>query len=94
VTRQTLLGNICPMFGDEDCRFLSQERTSRPFTRLDKDEHTGMYKPVGMGSRKVVLGMMCNNAPIGSSGWVDDLHYCPARWALHRGVTKKEGKRK
>jgi hypothetical protein len=84
MTRQMQLGTICPLFGDEDCRFLSQERTTRPFTRLEKDAHTGMYKPVGMGSRKVILGPYCNNHPVGKSGWIEEMTVCPARWGLHR----------
>ena len=94
MTRQTTLEKVCPLFGEIDCRFLSQERTTRPFTRIERDPTTHLYKPVGMGSRKVVLGLMCNNAPIGESPWVDEMNVCPSRWGLHRGVTKKEGKKK
>ena len=93
MTRQLQLGNICPLF-DEECRFLSQERTTRPYTRIEKDPTTKMYKPVGMGSRKVILGLMCNNAPLGKSGWVDELKYCPSRWARYRGVVRKKEKKK
>jgi hypothetical protein len=84
MTRQMVLGNICPMFGDEDCRFLSQERTTRPFTRIELDPTTRMYKPIGMGSRKVILGPYCNNHGFDQDGWIDTMWYCPARWGLHR----------
>jgi len=84
MTRQLQLGNICPMFQDEDCRFLSQERTTRPFTKLELDPTTKMYKPIGMGSRKVILGAYCNNHGFDQDGWIDGMHYCPSRWGLHR----------
>lgn len=94
MTQQTTLGNVCPMFGDMDCRFLSQERISRPFTRLELDPTTKLYKPIGMGSRKVVKGMYCNNHGADQDGWIETMNYCPARWARYRGTTKKEGKGK
>ena len=94
MTKQATLTNICPLFGEADCQYLSQERTTRPFTKLVKNQTNGMYDPVGMGSRKVVLGLWCNNHILGETGWVEEMNVCPKRWALHRGVTKKEGKKK
>ena len=77
MTRQMQLGNVCPIT-DEGCRFLSMEWTSRIFTRIKKDATTGLFIPDKMGSRKVLLGQLCNNNYIGKSGWVTEMTVCPA----------------
>ena len=77
MTRQMQLGNVCPVT-DEQCRFLSMEWTSRIFTRIKKDATTGLFIPDKMGSRKVLLGGLCNNHYIGKSGWVTEMKSCPS----------------
>jgi hypothetical protein len=54
------------------------EWTTKAFTKIEIDAHTGMYKPMGMGSRKVLLGGLCNNHPIKKSGWIKELIECPS----------------
>lgn len=73
----------CPMFGDV-CRHCSPTIEVRPYTKIERDSRTGLYVQKGIGKNFVDLGLYCNN--IGA--YVNDLHYCPARWALHRGVVK------
>lgn len=73
---------VCPMF-KEKCRHCSMEHTTRIFTKIEKDPSTKMFKPIGLGSISVPLGEYCNNI----CEWVRNLHYCPSRWALHRGTT-------
>ncbi|HUT00540.1 MAG TPA: hypothetical protein VMY59_09505 [Candidatus Thermoplasmatota archaeon] len=74
---------ICKMFGDT-CRHCSNETVIKPFTKLKKNPVTRLYEPAGSGRAVVSLGQYCNN----TCEWVENLHTCPARWALHRGVTK------
>jgi len=74
----------CPMFGD-NCKYCSHEKTTRSFTKIQKNGVTNLYEPKGIGKKVIELGEYCNNA----CAWVRDLHVCPARWALRRGVTVK-----
>ena len=80
----------CPMFGDL-CRHCSHEKArSGNFTKIEFNLTTKRYDPKGLGHNIIDLGAYCNN--IGA--YVQDLHYCPARRALHRGIVplKKEVK--
>lgn len=70
----------CPMFHD-DCRFLSEEHLFIPYAPMVTNPKTGRLEPGATQIRKEALGCSCNNI----GGWVKDLKYCPARWAL-RGV--------
>jgi len=81
------------MFGEE-CQYLSHEHTLRPYTKLVKNGTTGMYDPVGMGKKKVLLGDYCNNHSLSQTGWVEEMHWCPRRWAMRRGIVKGGKKRK
>ena len=73
---------VCPMFGDE-CRHCSAEKSvTGVYTIVEKNPNTHLFIPKGRGRTTIELGAYCNN--IGQ--WVRDLHYCPARWALHRGI--------
>jgi len=74
----------CPMFGD-DCPYCSMATTAREFTKIKKNTVTGMFDPAGMGTKIVILGEFCNND---GTKFVKDMHYCPRRWALYRGVVK------
>lgn len=75
------------MFGDL-CRHCSMEKTSRSFTVLGKDPKTQLFVPLKQSKVTVDLGAFCNNI----SMWVEDMHYCPSRWALYRGVDKPKEK--
>jgi hypothetical protein len=76
------------MFGD-DCRFCSHEKSvSGVYTKIEKVN--GVYTPVGRGRTTTEMGEYCNN--IGT--WVKDMHYCPARWTMYRGVDKESAKPK
>jgi hypothetical protein len=77
------LESKCPMF-DDMCRHCSLETTTRAFTVLGKDPKTQLFMPVKQSKVVVDLGAFCNN--IGA--WVEDMHYCPSRWALYRGKDK------
>jgi hypothetical protein len=37
---------------------------------------TGLFKPVGVGSMSVDLGLYCNDA----GEWVDRMNVCPIKW--------------
>jgi hypothetical protein len=76
-----LTNDICPMFGNP-CRHVSIERTSRPYTAIERDQRTGLYRPTGSGRKVVVLGEYCNDAGM----WVRDMHYCPVRYSLTRAT--------
>lgn len=76
-----LVVETCPMF-NEKCRFCSIEYTTRSFTRVEKDPRTGLFKPIGQGTKRVEIGDYCNNHPIGHTGWIADMHVCPRRYAL------------
>lgn len=79
---------ICSMFSD-DCRFCSHEKSvSGVYTRIKKVN--GVYTPVGRGRTTTDLGEYCNN----TGAWVKDMHYCPARWTMYRGVDKQSAKPK
>jgi hypothetical protein len=72
---------ICSMFG-EHCRHCSREHSYRPYTKIEKDKTTGLFKPVGIGNMNVDLGLYCNDA----GEWVDRMNVCPIKW----DATKKE----
>jgi hypothetical protein len=63
------------MFGDK-CRHCSLETTLRPYTRIDRNPVTGIYKPKGLGKTVVQLGAFCSNI----NKWVADMKVCPVRW--------------
>ena len=71
---------ICQMFGDE-CPFCSEEIDLRVVRA--SDIKTG--KPVVIRDEKA-LGPFCNNHPLGKTGWIAEMHYCPARWGKTRPV--------
>jgi len=73
----------CPMFG-EPCRHCSHETTTHPYTVLEIDPKTNLYKPLRHERSVRQVGAYCNNA----CAWVDGMHYCPSRWALYRGKDK------
>jgi hypothetical protein len=76
------------MFGD-DCRHCSRERTTTgEFTKIEKDPKTRVFVPKGRGRKVVDLGAYCNNV----GKFVEDLHYCPARWSLYRGKSVEKQK--
>jgi len=65
----------CSMI-DGPCRHCSIEHTFRHYTRIEKDIKTGLFKPMGMGRKKVELGEFCNDA----GKFVADMHWCPLVW--------------
>ena len=71
---KTLQLETCTMFGDP-CRHCSREHAFRPYTKIVKDT-TGLFKPVGVGSMSVDLGLYCNDA----GEWVDRMNVCPIKW--------------
>ena len=74
---------------NEKCRHCSHEHSvSGVYTRIKKVN--GVYTPVGRGRTTTDLGEYCNN----TGAWVKDMHYCPARWTMYRGVDKKSTKPK
>jgi hypothetical protein len=75
----------CPMF-NEKCNYCSMEMTTRSYTKIKLNSDLKLYEPIGIGRKKVELGYWCNNHPIGKTGWVDEMHTCPALWGLHRGT--------
>jgi hypothetical protein len=75
------------MFGDV-CPHCSNETTTRPFTKVEKNPKTKLFEPKGLGRHTTILGQWCNNHPIGSTGWVENMHYCPSRWGSYRGGIK------
>jgi hypothetical protein len=80
----------CNMFM-EKCRHCSREHTLRPYTKIEKDETTGLFKPVGLGSIRVDLGLYCNDA----GKWVDQMNVCPIKWdkANYTGVMAEYNKK-
>jgi len=62
----------CPLTANP-CRHCSNEHEYRPYMKLDKDAHTGIYKPGGLGKIEIDLGHRCNNVCC----WVDELETCP-----------------
>ena len=66
----------CPLGGEEGCFYCSITKVTRPYTRIEKDPKTRMFKPVGLGRKTIELGEYCNNA----CAPVATLHYCPSRW--------------
>ena len=80
-----LVDIVCPMFG-EPCRHCSVHTESRPYTKIKKSTVGKFYEPVGLGKTIVTIGEFCNND---GTHLVQDMHYCPARWALHRGIVPK-----
>jgi hypothetical protein len=76
---------LCPMFSDP-CRHCSHETTTHSFTRVSRNPKTHLYDSKGIGHSVEELGEYCNNI----DAWVRDLHYCPARWALRRGVVPEK----
>jgi hypothetical protein len=70
---------VCPMFGNH-CRHLSVEKTSRPYTEIERDGRTGLYVPKGCGRKVVVVGEYCND----SGKYVRDMHYCPVKYSMTR----------
>ena len=79
---------ICPLTST-DCDYCSQEKTTRPFTRLEKNTVTGMFVPIGLGKANIILGEICNNAPVGKSPWVKDQKECPKTFLPATMVIKK-----
>lgn len=65
---------ICSLF-NTPCRHCSREHAFRPYTKIVKDT-TGLFKPVGIGSMSVDLGLYCNDA----GEWVDRMNVCPIKW--------------
>jgi hypothetical protein len=72
---------VCPMFGNH-CRHLSVEKTSRPYTEIERDGRTGLYVPKGCGRKVVVVGEYCND----SGKYVRDMHYCPVKYSMTRST--------
>lgn len=71
--------DVCPMFGNP-CRHLSIEKTSRPYTEIERDGRTGLYVPKGCGRKVVVVGEYCN----ASGKYVRDMHYCEVKYSMTR----------
>jgi hypothetical protein len=69
----------CPMFQDK-CRFCSHEHMIVPYAPLVEDPRSKRLLPGPVEHRSEPLGYWCNDI----SQWVEDLKYCPARFALHR----------
>jgi len=65
----------CSMIGGP-CRHCSVEHTTRPYTRIEKDAKTGLFKPVGMGRKTVEIGEFCNDA----GKLVERMCFCPLVW--------------
>jgi hypothetical protein len=65
----------CPMFG-EQCRHCSHETTTHPYTVLERDPKTNLYKPLRHERAIRSLGAYCNNA----CQWVERMNVCPTRW--------------
>ena len=65
------------MFGDR-CRHLSIEKTSRPYTEIERDTLTGLYRPKRYGRKIAIVGEYCNDF----GKYVRDMHYCPVRYSL------------
>jgi len=84
---------VCPMFGDV-CGYHSKVYMTRPYTQIWKNPKTKMFEPAGLGRSIVDIDDFCNNHPIGSSGRISEMHYCPKRWALYRGGVKVEKMKK
>lgn len=80
--------DTCSILGKaEPCFYCSHEEATRPYTRIEKDPRTGLFKPVGMGRKKIDLGEYCNNA----CDWVVNLHHCPSRWnEMKKGIRYKQ----
>jgi len=81
--------DVCPMFGDR-CRHLSIEKTSRPYTELQKDPSTKLFKPLRAGRKVVIIGEFCNDA----GKWVADMHYCPVKYSLANPIKEAAVKKK
>ncbi len=71
---------MCPLMIDEECpltanpcRHCSSEHTYRPYTKLEKDPRSGLFKPAGIGKMEIFLGHYCNNVCC----WVDQMETCP-----------------
>lgn len=69
---KSIVIETCPLTKDK-CRHCSIQQTSRPFTKIEKDETEKQFKPVGTGSEKVNLGKYCNDA----GNYVKDMKVCP-----------------
>lgn len=74
------------MFGDP-CRFCSEE-TNRQVVRFSiiKDCELGKKGEGGKKVRRIELGHFCNND---GKHYVNELKYCPARWAQTRPLSKE-----
>lgn len=71
-----IVNDPCSMNDGKPCFYCSIEKTTRPYTRIEKDTRTGLFKPVCLGRKTVERGEYCNNA----CEWVENLHYCPVKW--------------
>jgi hypothetical protein len=75
-----IVDETCEMFGDK-CRHCSNDAISvHPFTKLRKNEKTGLFDAIGSGCVRTVYKQRCNNG----GGIIEEMRYCPARWALRR----------
>jgi hypothetical protein len=62
----------CPLTANP-CRHCSSEHVYRPYTKVEKDPKTNLFRPVGIGKMKIFLGRYCNNVCC----WCDQLEGCP-----------------
>jgi hypothetical protein len=77
----TLADSVCPMFGNQ-CRHLSIERTPRPYTEIERDELTGLYRPKRRGVNIAIIGEYCNDY----GKYVRDMHYCPVKYSMTKAT--------
>jgi hypothetical protein len=80
-----LTNETCSMF-KQPCRHCSNEVTIRPFTRVEKDPRTGLFRPLGQEKKRIPLGDFCNDA----GKFVKDMHFCPIRWDSARKGTRRK----
>jgi hypothetical protein len=67
-----MIDEECPLTANP-CRHCSSEHTYRPYTKLEKDPRSGLFKPTGIGKMEIFLGHYCNNVCC----WCDQLESCP-----------------
>jgi len=67
-----MIDEECPLTANP-CRHCSSEHTYRPYTKLEKDPRSGLFKPAGIGKMEIFLGHYCNNV----SRWIDQMESCP-----------------